>query len=781
MRKGTKKSENLTLYDLLTADYYDENIKIKDTSYDNSHELIPSRKIFFEEEGLFVHPEHNSLIAISGENKRSIDLDELLRKLQLSESTSIVFIEGFAGCGKSTLVQYILSKQLHSYSFDHDLYNYNLEAKNDINTHDESGQKIKESSIFSAIINCFIEEFSKTSIEHPEVITDFNQLLEFCEKYQPFSNLYHRLYNTETFKNIIDEINNGKNTSKIKSLLMKQIQWVKSLSMCILALDYLLRLSMYKHRLIEDLYICYDNLDAIEDAHDLAGFDDKLFQFKGLIDDFIDFAYNKNFFYNQATPHFIILTTYRKITASLADIESTYREVACDNYGDTEQAKNVWYIDATTAFSYKKIVAKRKNYFIKHLSGNLGMSDEKIKELKNNLSSWETLNSSLVIMNDRYSGLWNKNYRTCSLIANELFAEVEYNFENCIQFIKKEYFPDGYEESADDKGENILCSYFGGSAIILSNVCKIFHNKNIWNEFLDLANLDSDKISYKNVSLARLILTYIHNSNEPVSLEKLYVEFCNKNLFSYKQLCKILSKMLARNPDGFWRRPIYYANKCILAEDAQAIESILLAECEQFRDTNRMSQNYTFLLCDSGKAYVENLMSEFEFFSNRLSNQNSCLYLYESVEDIENIIKNVFSAVATCCENILLFGKKYITDYKITKEKYLTLRFHPTTNRQSPQLHIERTIFSHIAYLNNVRLYFIDERITKDIEERKKYNAMFVNYICKYLTLYFKKIMPICQSRKSVYEKLMKKTVEIQSEIKKGGNNLKILFESISL
>lgn len=245
-------------------------------------------------------------------------------------------------------------------------------------------------------------------------------------------------------------------------------------------------------------------------------------------------------------------------------------------------------------------------------------------------------------MEDRYSGLWNKNYRTCSLIANELFSKDEYNFANCIKFIKREYYPDGYTESVDAEGENILCAYYGGSAIILSNVCKVFNKNRIWNEFLDLTDLNLSKKSYKSISLARLILTYIYNSNGPVSLVDFCHMFCDKKIFSYQKLCRILSKMLARNPDGFWRRPIYYANICILAEDAKTIENILLTECEQLYNKNSVSRNYTFLLCDSGKAYVERLMSEFEFFSNRLSNKNDCLYLYEDIEDIKTIIDSVF-------------------------------------------------------------------------------------------------------------------------------------------
>ena len=124
--------------------------------------------------------------------------------------------------------------------------------------------------------------------------------------------------------------------------------------------------------------------------------------------------------------------------------------------------------------------------------------------------------------------------------------------------------------------------------------------------------------------------------------------------------------------------------------------------------TSRTAHNFEFLLCDSGKSYVERLMQEFEFFSNRLSNSNPPLYLCD-IKDMELIINNVRNAVEICCNNMLKFKDKYIESYGISQEEYMSLNIHPITNyNKSPQLHTERVIFSHISYLNNVRLFFIN-------------------------------------------------------------------------
>lgn len=777
MKKGVKNTQNISLHDLLTADYYDETLRIRDNIYAKSYSLIPDLQSFFGKDGVFANPEPNGLIEIDDLGKTQISIDDLLSILDNSEESQLVFIEGFAGCGKSTLVQYILSRQLNTYSFDYSLYDYNVQAQYDLITHNKDGSYIR-STILAAIIKAFVENFTTISQTHSEVIENFKILLCYCEYFPEFSDLYHSFYNTDTFNRALNNVGQ-RNDNVLKKLLTKQIDSISS-SQEVLALDYLFRLAMYNCNLVEHLYICYDNLDAIEDSLDLIGFDDKLAKVRQTIDGFINYINDRNFFKEKAVPHFIILATYRKITASLVGITRKYEEVQNDQPRDY----NVHHVDATSAFSYKKIVSQRKKYFDKRLCTCSGMLEEKRRELLHSLDYWESLNNTLAIMEDRYSCLWNKNYRTCSYIANELFSKSDYDFVKCVEFIKAKNPPDGYEQtglSEDmDKIENVLCTYYGGSAIMLSNVCKVFNNNHIWDDLLDLAKLNPSSISYKNVSLSRLILTYIYNKNSIVSLEELYDQFCSKDLFSYSNLCKNLSKMLARNLDGVWRRPIYYASDYIPYTKAEEIEKELECECKRLHDSQNISHNYSFILCDSGKSYVERLMHEFEFFSNRISNDNECLYLYDSIEKIEEVIDKVFNAVSICCNNMLAFRTKYISCYNISEKDYLNRLFHPTTNNNRPQLHTERTIFSHIAYLNNVRLYFLDERITADMKKRREFNSLFTTYINKYLGLYADEILPICDERKNVYDKL-KGIMGFVDLAEKFGRDTEAMFQTISL
>lgn len=771
--------DQITLQDLLTADLHGSVIRIQDKLAHTSYALIPDRRVFFND--LFAEVRKNSVILIQGNGKQENNLNKILDFLDKSKNSCVVLLEGFAGCGKSTLVQYILWKQLNTFNYDYSFFNYDLEAQNDIFIHDENGNIIRKSSIFEAIKKSFIEQFIIVAKKNQKAVTDFCFLLKESKRFQPFNPLYYSFSNTDTFKEVILYIETNINNSEeiIEKNLADQLSVISS-STCLLALDYLLRLAMYKNGMIEKLYICYDNLDAIEDADDLKSFDNKLIEFSNLLDDFIIKMQDKNFFEGLSTPHFVIFATYRKITARIAFIsEDAYREVRIDELSQRNGNKYVLHIDATSIFSYKNIVKKRRNYFKKILESATNISYEKKKKLIDDFDSWNMLNQSLEIMKDRYACLWNKNYRTCSIIADEFYSISNYKFADIIDFLGNSGLDDGYNTSEID--DSVLCSYYGKSAIMLSIVCKVFNDNHIWDNFLELAPLGKEPPSYKNVSLSRIILTYIYNRNNPVSLNDLFYTFCKDGFFSYKFLCRILSKMLARNRDGVWRRPIYYAKEYILSENAEEIEKELLDACEQLSHGNNPLRKFEFLLCESGASYVERLMQEFEFFSNRISNKNQPLYLCKDISEIKAIINSVYDAVLHCCKNMLDFRLKYIDLHKITEEKYLSLPIHPVTNNHSPQLHTERTIFSHISYLNKVRLYFINKNINPDLAVRKKYNDEFVGFISKYLKIYYDLIFPLTSIRSHIAYELNKIINKIQKENNKNNGDVDILFQSISL
>lgn len=774
MHEVTIQLDQITLNELLTVDMHSEIISIRDPNAAKPHKLIESREVFFSKQGLFADVEDHGITIITNKDAQTFTLDDFLRQLNDYRDSCVLLIEGYAGCGKSTLVQYILWKQLGTNHYNYSFYNYDLEAQYDLIKKKSANRQKIDNAIYEAIRKSFFKQFTIEIVDNRQVFNDFCDLLVCCEDFQQFNDLYYKFYATDTFKEIKKFVAEDviKHKDIIETNLIKQAREIHN-SNCILAMDYLFRLALYKNTPNPQLalYICYDNLDAIEDANDLKDFDDELTDFREKIDGYIRILEEKDFFNGLVAPHFIIMATYRKITANMVGLSnSVYKEVSRDMRAGIAQP-HVFHIDATSVFSYRNIVSKRQEYFENYLSSVRSISQEKRNSILDAFRSWNDLNCKLEIMKDKYASLWNKNFRTCSLIAKILYSDVRYDFLRSVELIANSHINDGYD-----------WSYYGGSAILLSSVCKVLNDNHIWDDALNLTSLTKlTPNSYDKVSFSRLILTYIYNLNRPVRLEELYNTFCKNHLFSYEELCRILSKMLARNPDGVWRRPIYYAEDHIFSESASVIESALLRACHSFEKGSRPSRSYAFIPCDSGKAYIDRLMTEFEFFSNRLSNSNKALYLYTDINQVLTIIDNVYKAVENCSKNMLLFREEYIRRNAVKEEDYEALRIHPrTTHSRSSQLHTERIIFSHIAYLNNVREFFINS-VAADFVKQKRYNELFVTRISNYLDLYNTSIHPISSQRSEVHDGLRRIVDKIQKAISNNSDDAQVLFQSISL
>ena len=94
------KFENITLDDLLTVDTHGKKILIEDRLSPKPVELIANRQTFFKKDGLFANVKNNEIERITEHGKHRINFNDFLNKIDHMSTTCIIFIEGFAGCGK---------------------------------------------------------------------------------------------------------------------------------------------------------------------------------------------------------------------------------------------------------------------------------------------------------------------------------------------------------------------------------------------------------------------------------------------------------------------------------------------------------------------------------------------------------------------------------------------------------------------------------------------------------------------------------------------------------
>ena len=752
----TKKWENISLEDILRVDPFDQQVYIYDPVASVKCPMISDNREYFTQ--IYSKPLNNKLEVLDGAQHvhAELDIDQWFEDLDSTKNSMVIFIEGYAGCGKSTFVQYLLVHQLKTYNYEYEYYNYDIGAYYDNrNSH----------RILSAIRECFIKQFSTCILNHDDkIIKRFVELLAQQEinRLDTSLDIYNEFVNTDTFKQAILYLLDNKKEDRFRSAMHNQL---KDFSIeQILALDYVFRLARYIESDSHDnsvLYICYDNMDAIENFDELNAFDNTLVSLRKNIDDYINITTDN--YKDIPTPQFVIIATYRKITAAKVDLSSYSERI--DDY--SEYNNFIQYVDASHVYSYFRIINKRKEYFanyIKRRQLNGGKVLNKL-EIADILTNTE-------FVHNRYAGLWNNNYRTCSSILDKILRNYFPEAKICTDFVLINL--DGYDETNS--------TYYGASAIFLSLVCKIFNKGGLWGSdhmnLIPLKVLNENKDPRELTSLSRLILTYISNSkdnsgkNRPVTTLEIFLEF--EDLFPVDDVCQCLSNMLARDKTDTWRRPIYYYRNAL--SDNEKLKTALKKQWKLSKSEGvDASVDYTeLLLCECGYAFIERLTSEFEFFSNRLSNSNQCLYLVSNIDEIKRIINDVYDAVATCCHDMVEFSKRYMKIKNIpTYEKYNKLPIHPRTKGGNVQLHTERIIFSHISYLNYCRLYYINLYI--DLEKKKEVNNIFVSYIKQYLILYDENICPINSDRTKVAEELK----SIIKEIETGDQDK--LFLSISI
>lgn len=721
--------------DFLKADPFCENVRIKFPGSKKSVELI-NRRTFFSR--IYAEVAGNKIEVMNGTEQEyhSVSLTNWLADLEDLDNSLVIFIEGYAGCGKTVFVQNLLKNQLKTLDYDFSYYNYDVGAFYD----NKNSHRIRD-----AVHECFLQQLANSVLNGEKgVIQYFEDLLkqENISFLDNSCNIYYDFSDTRVFSDAIISLQQNGNTSTFRAALRAQMEHFSFEQ--ILSLDYVFRIAKYMagNRENSTLYVCYDNMDAIENFDDLHIFDNTLISMRRNIDSYINKVWADR---EDEPPRFVVLATYRKITAAKVDLR--WHSERCDDFG--EDRRFLYYIDASKMYHYDEIVNNRRDYF-KYIINEQKISAQDLIEKLDAVV--EILKVGFV--QNRYAGLWNNNFRTCGDIMQLLIQDYGVELDGCIDLMLSNL--DGYDEDA--------FFYYGASSVFLSLICKTFQRRGLWGkDHMALIPLDESDINVSNsrlTSLSRLILTYISNfkdnqgRNLSVKSKELFEEF--GDLFSGDDICSSLGNMLLRDETHTWRRPIYYHRNAI-NDNEVIVESLKKQWSDYIEGKDPTSCKYTeILLCDCGFTYLELIASDFEFFSVRIYGERvESLYLINSLDTIKKVIEDVQNAVDNCCKRMTEFCKRYVEKKKIENDKYVDSYIHPRTFHGNAQLHTERIIFSHIAYLDHCRRYHVS-KLNDDSELKAELNNVFLDGISNYLDYYEKYIRPLNPSRAYIADGLMK-------------------------
>lgn len=709
-------------------------------------EFVPSESVFFNR--LYIKP--------SEKNGSQAMAAEIQNHISVRDKNLVICIKGYAGCGKSVFIQKIL----------HDLFPRNDNFANNTYSLKPAGNihrlEIGAGTSLNDIESRYVDDLSNSMAE--TIRNDKNQHV-----FRAFSQI---VVDNDDALNYIDNAHLipdqfirsiGTNLQGKKEELRVAIRAeLKQFKVPILfAIDCLWRIAQNKTYIDSGekemgnalFFICFDNLDAIDDIEMCRGFIKNLCEFKINLDECL---YNLNKNHREYYIHtFTFFVTCRNVTWGRMHLS----EFAEDDSASDDNPHLLDY-DISAFYEYVDIVTERIKYFT-----GLGKRNKQAQKILAEMEMTRQLNDMRYIR-DRFKPLFNYNYRKCIEVINYIIRNAYNYVEESIQLAS---------HSADFEDDGI---YSGSSSVFFRMVFDYFKDKQLFAESaLSLTDLHSDYQECSSnlmlTSPARIMLQYLYNKNRTGNLEhtKLNIIFDYfSDIYTPSDICNILYKLFVRNPA--WRRPINFSNRP-LKEHHEKDDLEMQRQSYESNIIHNPSDFTQFEICSAGEEFIEFVVAHYEYFSCRISTDNHyypplytadsfMYYRNENKYEFEITSDAVLQAVEKCCIKLNQFNKEFMQKKKLELPDYLSEPIIKVTRRNgNPQLHEERIIFSHIFHLEAYRYYLINTHLaSKSVEERADINKRLVSIISRYISLYNKYIMS--QQRKGIANELSTKISNIQ-------------------
>lgn len=695
------------------------NNKIND-----SEEFVPSEKTFF-----------NNMYADLCSDAISTD-KQIQNKIKERTRNLVICIKGYAGCGKSVYVQKVFYDRYPKLrSFRENTYSLKLHSLHRL----EIGVGTSEDDIASRYRDGLSVIITEGICSNPDVYDVFCKIVfdnSDAIKYIDNSYLIHDSFITSS------SINSCIEKIKREELCSEQLRNAVRLEIKkytipnLLALDCLWRISIHANAYMSGkrksqysdsmFFICFDNLDAIDNIDLCRNFISQLCEFRSNLDACL-FELNRHHKeYNVKT--FVFFVTCRSVTWGRLNL-SEYAED--DDSGDI--SSHLCDFDISNFYSYTDIIQHRLDYYDR-LAGNDYIATRLVDEIK----LIHKLNGMNYIR-ERFKPLFNYNYRKCVDVISYILQNNKTMLEEAIQLARHDYY------SPDD-------DVYSGSSSMFFRLVFDYFQKSLLFEKMDLIDVDTpyeDSLENRTLtSQSRIILTYLYNEASrsgrgKTRLDQLFDYF--SGIYSANDICEIIYNLFLRN--SCWRRPINFSKRP-LKEHYEKED--LYTQLEYYNSGIRTASNFTkFEICKAGQEFVEFVAAHFEFFACRCSLENQYyppLFSQKSMEYNETLDRYMFErtceavieALKNCCRKLNDFNRNVMDAKSIDLNSYLNEPINKKTEKTgAPQLHEERLIFCHIFHIEAYRHYIINQYMEKAaIDKKRDINRRLVSIVEKYLILH---------------------------------------------
>lgn len=694
---------------------------------------------------------------------------------------NICIIQGYAGCGKTTFVHDILRRvQKRDPHFGyHDFYvgyvdngDENVYIPSSIQTRlvnriTDVLTKDHGFEIYKTFVGLFQLDLSKISSVFQIYISPIFTSMNDASLYSYAQSLYEHRQETATVNSYKSKYcTQFENAIKAKIHLMcfrsAHQQAYSSLLEALLFIDLFWHCATFlfegtDSKECHNQIIVFDNLDIIENHQVVANFIDTL---RSVLANFHIFASSQRLQF----PLFKAILTVRKITYA-----SVSRFVEVSSNEQHQAPAGVDFLDISNLYSSPHVLKHKANILLKNLRNILPPRSASYSKIQNFLSRIQEIPDE-IFSDVKFAHLLNHNLRACSNMLEEIISSQAY----------QTYF---LSTSSATIPLNNKCK----SAIWVYIMCGVLLQNDVWTSMG--YNLSSSNDFNHPTTLARMVLTLLRNQryacmhdkagyvSPDVSFEDIITDLEKIPFGSFRRqaswedeimpllqknfnetntrerIIKAIAKMLQRNDASekleLWRRPLFYTRNAFPLSDFKSIHDTLSEQIKSF-GTDKTKSTY-FCITDEGSTFVETIATHFEFYSIRYNNNVSkplCCVLDAS--ELVTLISRVYNQVSQCVKKQVWLMNFYLDRYHCDKNEYLNLFFHPRTEDFSPQLHIVRTIYDHIIYLNEYRNY-LNKTFYNNESILTPLNQCLVDWIGKYLQLYAKNLYPLLQNTDGAY------------------------------
>lgn len=627
------------------------------------------------------------------------NLDAWIKENWLNDKDAFIhLVIGYAGCGKTTFVNYILRRQnknkfVSYWDFYETQYIIGIEQSEGLNLYLKNNlvNNIKYHFKKSKNPKDLLDRF-RDNLRHLNTITSFSANTKIL-----ISSLEESLkkgHGLDEF-DINDEFY-GKYAGPLNQAIL-------------LGLTFIWNASIIKNA--TPIVCVFDGLDIIDDPKILVNFIHSVYLILGKYRSLTNMKQIKAVF------------TCRKFTYAL--LESSKGDVSFSE-GHSDYRNSVSLLDISNLYRVDQVLTYKA--MVAHNNPNiLNMSDEDIEtckhiaEFPNKMANILDTNSK---SNDSFSlsKIVNHNLRSAASLFRTVFknrsglygtASVPFNHKCYIG-----YFVHQISRELNSKGIWSNMGYGGNDTLCIVSSKKT-SKRNI--------PLYDEKNETFPTTLSRMILTLLYRHGKEMNLTEIYerlkwipyqnikkgdsietIKLDNIVSLSPESFAECIADMLNRSSsnndeiaqEGIWRRPIYFGNHALTTSNIYEKKQFFKDQFIKMLKNNSV-ETPTFKISECGEEFIDTFAIHFEFNAVRHCNTDKPLWMIQSTNDIESILKKVYASVSRCMEKQI-----WLDDYysKTHSENYIDEEFHPITKwEQRPQLHIIRVIFSHIAYLNSIR------------------------------------------------------------------------------